>query len=106
MHVVLCTAPLQSAENLASKLVELRLAACVNVLPAVVSIYRWKGAIQRDSEALLIIKTGAQGLLRLMRELPAMHPYDVPEIVALNPTDVHPAYAQWVDTESDSAGTC
>jgi periplasmic divalent cation tolerance protein len=100
MHVVLCTAPSKAAETLAFSIVDARLAACVNIVPGVTSVYRWQGAVQRDAESLLVIKTSADGLSRLLRELPALHPYDVPEIVALDPSDVHPPYARWVDDES------
>ena len=100
MRIVLSTIAPASAADLAAQLVERRLAACVNVIPGVTSIYRWEGAVQRDDESLLVIKTSDETLSRLMQELPALHPYDVPEIVTLEPSVVHDAYAAWVNTES------
>ncbi len=103
MHIVLTTIPPRAAESLACSLVEERVAACVNVLPGVTSIYRWDGALQRELEALLIIKTSSDSLPRLMRRLRALHPYDVPEIVALDASHVDPAYARWIAAETDDA---
>ncbi len=103
LHVVLSTVPLEAADSLASRLIDTRLAACVNVVPQVASVYRWKGAVERSAEALLIIKTSDETLSRLLAELPAMHPYTVPEIVALQVSAAHPAYAAWVDAESSAA---
>jgi periplasmic divalent cation tolerance protein len=75
------TAP--DGETLAEKLVEARLATCVQILPAMTSIYRWEGEIQKESEHLLLIKTLAKRYDELESFLLANHPYDVPEIVAL-----------------------
>ena len=97
MKVVLSTAPVKAAESLASSLIEARLAACVNVVPRVVSIYRWEGAVEREEEALLVIKTADEAVPRLLERLAELHPYDVPEIVALGVHDVHAPYAAWVD---------
>ena len=99
MHVVLSTAPPDAAQSLAAEIVERRLAACVNVVSGITSTYRWKGEVHNDDEALLIIKTSAATLPALMQELPALHPYDVPEIVALDATAVHADYALWVSAE-------
>jgi len=100
MHVVLSTVPPEAARSLASELVDRRLAACVNIVSGVTSVYRWKGAVHDDAESLLVIKTSSSALPDLMRELPRLHPYEVPEIVALDATSVHPQYARWVDDES------
>ncbi len=102
MYVVLCTAPSEAAESLASKLVEERVAACVNVLPGVMSVYRWKGAVERAGEALLVVKTSGDALSALVARLRALHPYEVPEIVAIEPAHVDAAYAAWVDAETKS----
>ena len=103
MQVDLSTIKPEAAEPLALKLVDLGLAACVNIVPGITSVYRWEGRIQCDGEALLIIKTSDESLARLMLELPRLHPYEVPEIVALNPSSVHAPYAQWIDVESNRA---
>ena len=102
MRVVLCNAPPDRAEEIARALVEKKLAACVNVVPGVTSIYRWKGAIERESESTLFIKTRDALVPALMDAIRKLHPYEVPEIVAL-PADeagVNPAYAKWVDDET------
>jgi len=100
MHVVLSTAPPESAPLLASKLIDERVAACVNLVPGVTSIYRWKGEVQCDGETLLVIKTSAAALPRLMERLPELHPYEVPEIVVLDSSAAHPAYEAWADGET------
>lgn len=100
MRVVLCNAPSDHAERIARALVEAKLAACVNVVPAVVSVYRWKGTIERQEESTLMIKTADDRVAALMDEIRKQHPYEVPEIVALEATDVNPAYARWVDQET------
>jgi periplasmic divalent cation tolerance protein len=101
MLVTLCTAPAAQAESIARALVDARVAACVNVVPGVVSIYRWKGEVTRDDEVLLVIKTRDDKLASLKQAIARVHPYEVPEIVTLAPSDVSAAYAQWVDGETD-----
>jgi periplasmic divalent cation tolerance protein len=100
MRVVLCNAPRDHAERIARALVESKLAACVNVVPGVVSVYRWKGAIEREEESTLLIKTADDRVAALMDEIRKQHPYEVPEIVALPAGEVNPAYAAWVDKET------
>jgi periplasmic divalent cation tolerance protein len=87
----------EDAERIARSLVERRLAACVNVVPGVVSIYRWKGGICRDEERLLVIKTRLERLPALREALVALHPYDVPELVALAVEAGHEPYLAWLD---------
>lgn len=86
----------RDAESLALALVERRLVGCVNVVPGVRSIYRWQGAVQDDRELLLLAKTTAARLDEVMAALAELHPYDVPEIVALDAASVSPAYAAWL----------
>ncbi len=102
MRLVLCTAPVTAAEAIARALVEERVAACVNLVPGVVSIYRWKGEICRDDELLLVIKTRDDKLPALREAIRRVHPYEVPEIVALAPQagEVNEEYARWVDEET------
>ncbi len=100
MRVVLCTCPKSHAEKIARALVERRLAACVNVLPGVVSFYWWEGSLQRDVEATLMIKTRDDLLPSLRTAIEAMHPYTLPEIVALPVDEANPNYAAWVDRET------
>ena len=81
--VLTTVARAEDAERIAQELVGRRLAACVNVLPGVRSIYRWKGAVERDEERLLVIKTRADRFEALRETLLALHPYELPEVVAL-----------------------
>jgi periplasmic divalent cation tolerance protein len=85
------------AERIARNLIEARLAACVNIVPRVRSIYRWEGAIEEAAECLLVIKSSRALFDRLREALESAHSYDVPEIVALPVVDGAPAYLAWVD---------
>jgi len=87
----------EDAERLARALVERRLAACVNVVPGVVSHYRWKGELQRDEERLLVIKTRAERIGALREALRELHPYELPELVAFEISDGSPEYLKWLD---------
>jgi periplasmic divalent cation tolerance protein len=90
----------EDAERIAEALVEHELAACVNVLPGVRSVYRWKGALQHDEERLLVIKTRAERFEALREALVALHPYELPEVVAVPIVAGHAPYLEWI-----SAGT-
>jgi periplasmic divalent cation tolerance protein len=93
----LCTCPdAATAERLAASLVEERLAACVSLVPGLRSIYRWQGAIQRDEELLLLIKTTRARYPALQARLPALHPYELPELLAVEVADGLPAYLRWL----------
>lgn len=97
LRVVLCTFPdAGEAERVGRQLVERRLAACVNLLPGVRSIYRWKEQVETDSEVLALIKTTLAALPALEAELNALHPYELPEFVALDPASVGQAYGAWI----------
>ncbi len=98
--VVFCTCPPEVAERLAGGLVEQRLAACVNVLPKIRSVYRWEGAGTADEESLLVIKTGAASFAALRDWLGDNHPYDVPEVIALPVAGGAPDYLAWVTNET------
>lgn len=89
-----------AAERIADMLVEKRLAACVNILAPCRSVYRWKGAIQREEEHPLFIKTTAERYPALEEALRAAHPYELPEIVAVPVERGLPAYLDWVAAES------
>ena len=98
--VALVTAPdAEAAERLASALVEERLAACANVVPGVVSIFRWDGKVQREDEVLIVLKTTAEALPRLTPRVAELHPYDVPEVLALPVSGGLDAYLSWVTAE-------
>ena len=98
--VVLMTAGSQEeADRVAHALVAEMLAACVNVIPAVTSIYRWEGEVQRDQEWLLVAKSRRDVLDDLVRRVQALHSYDVPEIIALPLAGGSDAYLRWIDRE-------
>lgn len=103
--VVLTTAPsVDAAEQIGSTLVEERLSACVNVVEGVTSIYRWKGGVEREREVLMVLKTTANAVERLKLRLVALHPYEVPEILAIEPSDGHLPYLDWVRAEVGGDG--
>jgi periplasmic divalent cation tolerance protein len=89
------------ATRIARGLVETRLAACVNILGQVSSVYRWKDAIEDAEEFLLIIKSSRARFPQLKSELERMHSYEVPEVLALPIVDGSEAYLAWLDKELD-----
>ena len=84
------------ARSLAHALVEARLAACVNIVPAIHSVYRWEGKVAADAEQLLIIKTSEARVSELRAELFKRHPYDVPELVVVTIDQTSDAYGAWL----------
>lgn len=100
MKLILTTVPAGRARDIARLLVEERLAACVAQMPGVRSIYRWKGAIEESEEVQLVAKSSDDAAHRAVARIAELHPYDVPEILVLEPTSAHAAYAAWVDAES------
>ena len=99
--LVCCTAPdPDTARELARTLVEERLAACVNVVPGLRSLYRWQGKVHEDAEALLLLKTTAARYQALQERLRALHPYELPEIVAVPVSAGLPAYLEWVAAQT------
>lgn len=93
-----CDSPEQAA-TLARKLVEARLAACVNIIPAIRSIYRWKGEIEDATEWQLVIKSRRDLFEKLRETLASVHSYEVPEVVAFPIVDGSPGYLEWMDRE-------
>jgi len=87
------------AQRIAREIVSENLAACVNLIPAVRSIYKWKGELHDDAEQLLVVKTVRRRLDAVKRRILELHPYDVPELIVLDVDDVDEAYLQWM-TES------
>ena len=99
--VVLCTCPDETvADRIATALVDERLAACVNRLPGVISTYRWKSEVCRDSEWLLLIKTTIERFAALSERIVALHPYELPEVVAVDIARGLPPYLQWIAAET------
>jgi periplasmic divalent cation tolerance protein len=98
-----CSTP-EEAAKIARKLIEERLAACVNVAPRVRSFYRWKGVIQESDECMLVIKTSRERFDRLRIELEKVHTYEVPEVVAAPVVDGSPNYLNWMEGELNGPG--
>ena len=86
----------EDAETFARTLVEEQLAACVNFLPPMRSVYRWEGKVEQADERQMIIKTTADGVERLKARLIELHPYDVPEFLVLSISDGSESYLRWV----------
>jgi periplasmic divalent cation tolerance protein len=96
LQLVFVTCPAAAAEALAHGLVESRVAACVNIVDGLRSVYRWQGAVQQEQESLLLIKIPADGFERLRTAVIKAHPYELPEIVAVQADAVHAPYLDWV----------
>lgn len=95
--VVFCTCPDEaSAERIATALVEERLAACVNRIPGIASTYRWQGKVCRDSEHLLVIKTTRERFDALRERIVALHPYELPEVIAVDIALGSAPYLEWI----------
>ncbi len=104
MNLVFSTFPTEAkAREVAHILVTERLAACANILPPMRSIFRWEGKISDEPEVLVILKCARSGFENLQRRLRALHPYELPEIVALDAGAVLPEYLAWV--RQNSGGT-
>lgn len=88
------------ADAVARTLVDEHLAACVNILPVMRSIYRWKGEVQQEDERQLVIKTSADRLPALERRLHALHPYELPEFVVVTADGASERYLRWVGAET------
>ncbi len=97
VRIVLVTAgDERQSHSIARRLVDERLAACVNIIGPMRSVYRWRGAIEDEPEFLLLIKTSANLLRRLERRVIELHSYEVPEVLALTPTGGSAAYLRWL----------
>jgi periplasmic divalent cation tolerance protein len=94
--VVLVTCPPDKAQAIANALVEERVAACVNVVPSLSSVYRWKGAVHKDAEALLIVKSTKDRFEALKQAVLRHHPYELPEVIAVPVDRGHVPYLEWV----------
>jgi periplasmic divalent cation tolerance protein len=104
--VVFITAPTQEeARILADKLVETQLAACVQVLPEMESVYRWEGKVERQNEHLLIAKTTSERFAELDTAVRELHSYDTPEIVSFRLTAVSSEYLRWLQESVASVNT-
>lgn len=95
--VAFCTCPPDRAEDIARELVRRRVCACVNVIPGLRSVYLWKGSVEEDNEALLVIKTRADCFAALEGAVRELHPYEVFELVASPLEHGNDAYLRWLD---------
>lgn len=94
--IALVTCPPEAADALARTLIEAGVAACVNAVPRIASTYRWQGAVQREEETLLVIKTTAERFDDLRRTVLAHHPYELPEVIAVDIAAGHAPYLDWL----------
>ena len=94
--VVTTTGSQDEARRIADALVERRLAACVNIIPAIESVYRWQGKIERAQECLLLIKTEGTAAQRVRQAVSELHSYDLPECIELTIDDGSPSYLKWI----------
>lgn len=95
--VVFITVPVEKAQELADFIINNKLGACVNVVPEVNSIYWWKGKVERDKESLLVVKTSMTKLPELIKGVKSIHPYTVPEIIAMPIVAGNEDYLKWID---------
>ncbi len=96
-QLILCTCPdRECAENIATAVVDQRLAACVSILPGIHSIYHWQGKRESADEILLLIKTHSQAYGALEHLVRQLHPYELPEIIAVPVENGLPAYLDWI----------
>lgn len=102
--LVSCTHPEDGVEALAEALVEARLVACAQVTRGLQSVYRWQGKIESAAEARVDLKTTADRLTALMEAITRLHPYDVPEIVAMPIMSGSAAYLDWVRDQTTASG--
>ena len=95
--IIMVTTPdAEVGERIGRTLVEERLAACVNVVPGVTSLYRWEGKVQRAGEVLLLVKTTVDAFERVRERVQELHPYEVPEIIDLSVRTGEARYLEWV----------
>lgn len=96
-QLILTTCPdMATAERVAQALVGERLAACVNIVPVAKSVYRWKGRVESAAEQLLIIKSMKRAFRAIQRRILELHPYELPEVIAVPVADGHPDYLAWI----------
>jgi periplasmic divalent cation tolerance protein len=104
IQIIFCTAPdADTGRRIATQLVKDGLAACVNLIPGIESIYRWKGQLECDSEVLLMIKARSADYAGVEATISALHPYELPEIIAVPLSNGLSSYLEWVRSVHDEA---
>ncbi len=96
--IVLVTCPASQSESIARQLVDERLAACVNIVPGITSVFRWQGEVSSESEQLLVIKSNRDNWEALARRAKELHSYDTPEILCLSVEDGYKPYLEWLNS--------
>jgi periplasmic divalent cation tolerance protein len=94
------TNSLEEAKKIATYLVEHRLAACVNIVPGITSIYRWKNAVSEDQEFLLVMKTTSDNVEKIKEAILNLHSYETPELIGFDVTHGLPDYLNWIDAST------
>jgi periplasmic divalent cation tolerance protein len=97
--VMMTAASPDEANRIAEMLVSARMAACVQILPEIASVYRWQGEVKREKEILLVAKTVASRFAELESKVRALHSYETPEIIAVSVTDSSAPYLEWLIAE-------
>lgn len=101
-QLFISTAPNQEvAESLSKELVGAKLAACVNIIPSVTSVYEWQGKVEQESELILLIKSKPTNFSKIEAFFEKHHPYDVPELISCNIEQVSASYGQWLQSILD-----
>ncbi len=98
--IVFCTVPPEIAGDMAQSIVESKLAACCSIIPPVQSVYRWKGKVMKQAENMLVIKTLKERFGDLEKHIVRVHPYEVPEIMAVKIEDGSSSYLDWIRENS------
>ena len=102
-RLVITTCPsMEEAEALAEKVLEARLAACVNIVPGVLSLYEWQGKLEREQEFMLLIKSRSEGFPELEKLVQASHSYELPELIAVPIDEGSAPYLNWIDAQLDN----
>lgn len=98
MFIIYSTVPdIDTARKIASQVIENKLAACVNILPNMESVYMWEGHVESSQEMILLCKTDSKHSAQLMRFIAEQHPYDVPAIFSIQATDVENHFLKWIE---------
>lgn len=99
--IYITTSEKDESRNIGTKLVQERLAACINIVPSIDSVYLWKGEIEEDNESLLIVKTKTKNIDKIIKRVKEIHSYETPAILAIPIIDGSKDYLDYLDSEMD-----